>query len=147
MLYWKGFCIINEFWCFQCKCLVFRFGSIPDDAFNHKFTPWQGSIKAPIWRKRSHFRGNQMAGCLNTYPTHLHEIAWHFRLLPLFPCCVGPMSDPGFAMRGSTPRVRVPDRGHEFVFEFSVPVDDDRPRVTGNDAGGTWSNLAWRKHW
>lgn len=56
------------------------------------------------------------------------------------------MSDPGFAMRGSTPRVRVPDRGHEFVFEFSVPVDDDRPRVTGNDAGGTWSNLAWRKH-
>ena len=39
-----------------------------------------------------------------------------------------------------------PDRSHEFVFEFSVPVDDDRPRVTGNDAGGTWSNLAWRKH-
>ena len=107
MLYWKGFCIINEFWCFQCKCLVFRFGSIPDDAFNHKFTPWQGSIKAPIWRKRSHFRGNQMAGCLNTYPTHLHEIAWHepTSIVPLL--CWTSSDVQGFAMRGSTPRVRL----------------------------------------
>lgn len=107
MLYWKGFCIINEFWCFQSKCLVFRFGSIPDDAFNHKFTPWQGSIKAPIWRKRSHFRGNQMAGCLNTYPTHLHEIAWHepTSIVPLL--CWTSSDVQGFAMRGSTPRVRL----------------------------------------